>query len=331
MLPFPFCREPAVTLPDSILSFAFAVLIAVAIPACAEAATCPPDVEQPTPEMVRAAVHNARDRGFLWRISKEGRTSYLYGTMHVGKFDWTIPGPSVAKALRATDTLALELDFLDADIRNRVSKGMSTQRVMKLPAPLEKRVREQAEAVCIPYDALARLAPEFQIVTLTLMVGRRDGLDASYAIDGVLAGIGHGAKKDVVSLETPESQLQLLQMKDERETVTFVRESLDEMETGRERKLLKRLSRVWADADYPEMEHYSEWCDCMNTENERELMKRILDDRNPKLADRIDALHMSGKRVFAAVGSLHMFGVTGLPMLMSKHGYVVERIELKSR
>jgi uncharacterized protein YbaP (TraB family) len=119
-------------------------------------------------------------------------------------------------------------------------------------------------------------------------------------------------------------------MKDEQEAVTFVRENLDELETGRERKLLKRLSRVWAAADYPEMEHYSEWCDCMNTENERELMKRILDDRNPKLADRIDALHMSGKRVFAAVGSLHMFGVTGLPMLMSEHGYVVERIELKS-
>ena len=281
--------------------------------------------------MVRAAMHNARDHGFLWRISKDGRTSYLYGTMHVGKFDWTIPGPGVAKALRATDTLALELDFLDADIRNRVSKGMSTQRVMALPAPLEKRLREQADAVCIFYDTLAKLAPEFQIATLTLMVGRRDGLDASYAIDGVLAGIGHRAKKDVVSLETPESQLQLLQMKDAQETVTFVRESLDELETGRERKLLKRLSRVWADSDYSEMEHYSEWCDCMKTENERELMKRILDDRNPNLADRIDALHTRGKRVFAAVGSLHMFGPTGLPMLMSERGYLVERIELKSQ
>ncbi|WP_283743671.1 TraB/GumN family protein [Sideroxydans sp. CL21] len=316
---------------ESIRLVIFAALVGIANPACVEAATCPPAVEQPTPEMVRAAMHNARDHGFLWRISKDGRTSYLYGTMHVGKFDWTFPGPHVAKALRATDTLALELDFLDPDIRNRVNKGMATQRVMALPAQLEKRLREQAEAVCIPYDALARLTPEFQIATLTLMVGRWDGLDASYAIDAILAGIGHGAKKEVVSLETPESQLQLLQMQDEQETVTFVRESLDELETGRERKLLKRLSRVWAAADYPEMEHYSEWCDCMNTENERELMKRILDDRNPKLADRIDALHMGGKRVFAAVGSLHMFGATGLPMLMSKHGYVVERIELKSQ
>ncbi len=320
------------TLPDSIRALVLAVPLAFANPCCADAvAACPPATEQPSPEMVRAAVHNARNHGFLWRISKGGHASYLYGTMHVGKFDWTIPGPDVAKALRATDTLALELDFLDADIRNRVSKGMAKQRVMALPAPLVKRLREQAEAVCISYDALAGLAPEFQIATLTLMVGRWDGLDAAYAIDGVLAGIGHGAKKEVVSLETPESQLQLLQMKDAQETVTFVRESLDEIETGRERKLLKRLSRVWADSDYSEMEHYREWCDCMNTENERELMKRILDDRNPNLADRIDALHTRGKRVFAAVGNLHMFGSTGLPMLMSERGYLVERIGLESQ
>lgn len=310
----------------------FVLLIVVANSASAESrTTCPPVETQPTPEMIQDGVRNARDRGFLWRISKNGRTSYLYGTMHVGKLDWAFPGPNVTQALRATDTVALELDMLDADIRNRMVKGLATLHTMALPAPLEKRMRQQAEAVCIPFDSLAKLSPEFQITTLTLMVGRWDGLDASYAIDSVLAGIGHGAKKNVVSLETPEAQLQLLQMKDAQETIAFVQESLDELETGRSRNLLKRISRMWANADYAEMERYNEWCDCLNTESERELMKRILDERNPNLADRIDALHASGKRVFAAVGSLHMFGPSGLPLLMSKRGYQVERVEFKSQ
>jgi uncharacterized protein len=308
------------------------LLLGVAHSAIAESATsCPPVADEPTPEMVQAAMHNASDHGFLWRISKDGRASYLYGTMHVGRFEWSIPGPIVLQALRATDTLALELDVMDAGIRNRVSRGMALQRSIALPAPLEKRMRQQAGAVCVSYDSIAGLSPEFQIATLTLMVGRWDGLDASYAIDAVLAGIGHGAKKNVVSLETPEAQLQLLQMKDTQETLAFIEDSLDEMETGRSRKLLRRISGEWANADYSGMEHYEEWCDCLNTENEREVMRRILDDRNPKLADRIDALHASGKRVFAAVGSLHMFGALGLPMLMSRHGYRVERIELKSQ
>jgi uncharacterized protein YbaP (TraB family) len=55
-------------------------------------------------------------------------------------------------------------------------------------------------------------------------------------------------------------------------------------------------------------------------------MKRVLDDRNPGLAASIDALHLGGKRVFAAVGSLHMIGPRGLPALLARRGYRVEPI-----
>lgn len=310
----------------------FAILILVANAAFAEGdKACPPAVEQPTTEMVKAAARNAVDHGFLWRISKDGHTSYLYGTMHVGKLEWAVPGPSVTRALRASDTVALELDMMDENIRSRIIKGVAALHTMVLPIALEKRMRQQAEADCIPFNSLVRLSPEFQITTLILQDGRRDGLDAEYATDAVLAGIGHSAKKNMVSLETPEAQLQLLQMKDGKETLAFVEENLDEMESGRSRILLKRIADMWSTANYAEMEHYSEWCDCLNTENEKALMKRVLDDRNPGLAARIDALHASGKRVFAAVGSLHMFGPTGLPLLMSERGYRVERVELKPR
>jgi uncharacterized protein YbaP (TraB family) len=59
------------------------------------------------------------------------------------------------------------------------------------------------------------------------------------------------------------------------------------------------------------------------------MMKHLLDDRNPNLAGRIDGLHSSGKKVFSAVGSLHMFGPSGLPALMSMRGYRVERVDMK--
>ncbi len=277
--------------------------------------------------MMQAAKLHARDRGFLWRISKDGRMSFLYGTMHVGKFDWTFPGPRVMQAIRATDTLALELDMLDADIQNRLVMGMASMRREALPGPLAHRLQQLAVAMCVPYGAIAMLSPELQVTTLTLMVGRGEGLDASYATDAVLAGIGHDAKKNMVSLETPESQLDLLQMQSRQETISFVQDSLDELESGRSRALLSRISNVWANGDYAAMERFNEWCECLNTAIERKMMKRLLDDRNPDLAEHIDALHKSGKQVFAAVGSLHMFGPLGLPALMAKRGYRVERIE----
>lgn len=302
------------------------LLFEAALPAYAAGTACPPAIEQPTPEMIQSGMRNARDHGFLWRISKGGRTSYLYGTIHVAKFDWMFPGPNVSQALRASDTLALELDMLDADIQGRIANGMAALHATAMPEPLQKRMRHQAEVVCVPYDSIANLSAEMQVTTLTMMVGRGSGLEAAYAIDAVLAQIGHSAKKNVVSLETPEMQLQLLHMKNSQETISFVEDNLDELETGRSLKMLTRIAKIWADTDYAGMEHFDEWCECLNTETEREVMKRALDDRNPALAEHIDALHSSGKKVFAAVGSLHMFGPLGLPALMAKRGYRVERV-----
>ena len=58
-------------------------------------------------------------------------------------------------------------------------------------------------------------------------------------------------------------------------------------------------------------------------------MRRLNDDRNPALAQRIDALHGQGRRVFAAVGALHMTGAQALPRLMAERGYRVERIRFE--
>lgn len=308
------------------------ILFLVALAGSAAAggqAACPPVAEKPTPEMLQAGVRNASDHGFMWRIEKDGHTSFLYGTIHAARFDWMFPGPKVKQALQASDTVALELDLMDQDIQSRMAKGMAAQHGAALSAPLAKRMRQQAASACIPWEAIARYTPEMQITTLTVLVGRRDGLDASYAVDGVLAGFGHSTNKNVVSLESPEAQLQMLQMQNPQETASFVEDGLTELETGRARKALIKIAKVWENSDYDALENYSDWCDCVNTDNERAMMKRLLDERNPNLAERIDALHESGKQVFAAVGSLHMVGPTGLPIQMMKLGYSVERVRLK--
>ena len=44
------------------------------------------------------------------------------------------------------------------------------------------------------------------------------------------------------------------------------------------------------------------------------------------MAQQIDAMHRAGQRVFAAVGSLHMTGDRGLPAVLGRMGYQVERL-----
>ena len=173
------------------------------------------------------------------------------------------------------------------------------------------------------------MVPEMQVATLMTLAGRRDGLDPAFGIDMFLSGWGHRLNRKIVSLESPELQLKTLQMGSATETIDMVESALDELDNGHARPTLRRVAQVWADSDLDTLTRYETWCDCMKTPADRADMKRMLDERNPGLAAGIDALHESGERVFAAVGSLHMIGPKGLPSLMAQRGYRVERIGLR--
>src|SRR5262245_22339327 len=69
---------------------------------------CPPSPPTPTSAALQDAVRNARDRGALWLFEKDGRRGYLYGTIHVGKLEWAMPGRLVGQAIREADTIAIE-------------------------------------------------------------------------------------------------------------------------------------------------------------------------------------------------------------------------------
>lgn len=310
----------------------FAALLCGA--ARAQPAACPPPAPPATPEQIQAAARDARDHGFLWRIDKGGRSSWLYGTVHVGRLGWVAPGPRVDAALRASDTIALEIDNLDPEMQRRTLQGMTAipagtpfPTVAALPYALRERLQRAAAAECMAPELLEILPPYLATAWLTSLTVRRDGLDSAYGIDNVLAARGHGEKLAVVSLETPELQLKAMQVPGSAaETISAVASALDDIEGDRARPLLLRVAQLWADGDWRSFSTYESWCDCLKTAADRADMKRMLDDRNPGLAASIDALHLSGKRVFAAVGSLHMIGPRGLPALLARRGYRVEPI-----
>lgn len=311
---------------------AAAALLALAAATCSAqssaepSSNCPPVAQPLSAEQIQSGLRDARDHGFLWRISKGGHSSWLFGTLHVAKLEWGFPGPAQREALAQSDTLALELDLLDPAMQQRMTNALAAAAKTPLPAPLQERIARRARVECLPPQALAALAPELQVAVLASLLGRRDGLDPAYGIDTFLAGWGHAAKLSVVSLETPEQQLAALLMGEPAQTLAMVGSSLDELESGRALATLRRLATIWADGDLTELLRYEAWCECTKTAADRAAMVRMLDDRNPALADSIAALHGAGQRVFAAVGSLHMLGPTGLPTLMAQRGYRVESI-----
>lgn len=296
--------------------------------------TCPPHVPP-----VRGA-GPARDRGMLWRLQRDGRTSYLYGTVHVGRPQWQRPGPRVAAALAASDTLALEVDVDDPALMQQLNDAALLEQgrpagdagaAPALSPVLQQRLALAARRSCVPLVALAGLPPLMQAATLTLLDARWLGLDATFGQERSLAALARFRGQRILSLETLAHQTAALQPERPEEAELQLAEALQQLEDGSARRALLRLIDAWERGDLAMLERYEDWCECLPGAADQQQLARLNDSRNPHLAQGIVAEHARGRRVFAAVGALHMSGPAALPRLLAEHGFVVQRVDLAWR
>jgi uncharacterized protein len=291
------------------------------------APSCPPPLAQPTQEKMQALFKSAKDRGFLWKIEKDGKSGHLFGSMHVGKEAWSIPGPKTMAAFVGSDIVALELDILDpaiqADMANPAKFGIKP---LELSPTLKSRLDTLAARVCAPVKELSAMHPMMQVITITLFDARFMDLEIAYGSEIFLSGFARGANKPVESLESVALQLRTLLGGEPQPMLAGIDRSLVLMEQGKSRPITERMVNAWASGNLNELETYQKWCECATTDDDRKALQTLNDERNPKLAAGIDKLMSSGKTVFAAVGALHMTGPKALPKLLQEMGYKVERV-----
>jgi len=281
-------------------------------------AACPPAPLLTRADQAANWAATAPDRGVLWRISRDGHSSYLYGSLHVGKADWAYPGPALRAAWAATEVLAVELD--PADVGPALA---DLPQAGALPPALARRLEAQVHAACLPPGALSTLPTVLQLSMLTLMEARRDGFDASFGQDLMLLGWAKSEGRPVQSLESVQEQLQALEP-EASELPVIVDGTLRQLQKGQMRGPLRKLAGAWSRGDLRTLADYPRWCACADTPAESAWLKRVNDDRNGPLAERITALHGAGQRLLVAVGALHMSGSRALPGLLAEQGFTVE-------
>lgn len=283
---------------------------------------CPPT---PTVAQVLAAA-TGRDHGFMWQIQKAGRVSFLYGTIHLSRLEWAYPGPRVLAALRASDVVALELTLLEPHTLQAIAADTSMQGGgHDLPAPLAERLQAAASRACVPPEILMSREPMLQLFVTARMGSRQDGLYPELAMDLIIAGLAKAMNKRIAALETASDQIAALRPPTGQQDVLLAQQ-LDQIESGSMRATLLRIGEAWAEGDEKGLTGLTG-----DTAGDREMSQRLVDGRNPNMAQRIADLHDRGARVFAAVGTQHMFGPRGLVELLRARGFTVERVPFGGR
>jgi TPR repeat protein/uncharacterized protein YbaP (TraB family) len=305
-------------------SLAAAQGLSTSSPQATAAASCLSPAPAVTAEQIEAWQHDAPDRGPLWRITKDGRTSHLYGTIHVGRAPWLVIGPQLTQALASSDVLGLEADL------NRLASGAlldkAQARMARLDKPeLQSRLDAELGNECASMLRQKGVPQMMQSMLLTLRDAAAQRQHIEYGLDLLLSAVAQHRKLPMSPLENEDDAIDALLQAYEAGGVSRLRAEMA-IDAPRRAAILRRVVRAWERADMADLESYARWCECVDTLEAQAMHERLNDGRNPGMAERIDALHTQGKRVLAAVGAMHMTGPKGLPALLAAKGYRVERV-----
>jgi uncharacterized protein YbaP (TraB family) len=161
-----------------------------------------------TPAEIQEMLKVSRDRGPLWAIEKDGRRSYLYGTIHLNKVEWTIPGPTIVKVLREAEAIAVEINITDPVVLQGLTA--KPKKEFDLPSEIVERIRRQAERLCIPWAQLEGKGWANILSGLLTTSVRLEGYGAESGVELILLGFALSTQKRIVSLESVEEQRRAL-------------------------------------------------------------------------------------------------------------------------
>jgi uncharacterized protein YbaP (TraB family) len=264
-----------------------------------------------------------RGHGLLWEVSKTGQVpSYLFGTIHSEDPGVVaLPAP-VKQAFDAANSVVVEM-LMDPEAMMYSSTvmlmldGRSLSDVLGMP--LYKQVAEAIASRGIPELVLNRMKPWAAAVALSTPV-----LETGQVLDLVLYQEALQQEKAVHGLETIKEQLDLFDSMPESDQVILLKDAVDNLPELD--AMHAELLAVYKQRDLEGLLAINEAS--MQTGDQRlarDFQRRVIDDRNHRMAERMQPYLQQGK-AFVAVGALHLPGKEGLLNLLEQQGYTIRRV-----
>jgi len=263
-------------------------------------------------------------RGLLYEIKSATGTVYLFGTLHVGRPEFYPLNARTNEAFAASSVLYLEVDLSEAGLAQNAAalsayaEGESLERVLS-PSVMAK-VDAALERYQVPREAAIRMKPWMLGQTLLLMEATRRGYDPALASEIHLLGLAAVQHKEVRGLETLAQQFAIFEAMPETAQQRFLEDIVDEISGPRMARNLDALVDAWSHGDGAALEAELERERAEATPYERDVLPRLIDDRNRSMAEAIDALVRQRATVFVAVGALHLVGPDGIVALLRAKG-----------
>lgn len=259
-------------------------------------------------------------RGLLWRIERNGRISYLFGTMHTDDPRVLHLPPPVADAFKQAHTFVMEaLPSADGLIESARAMALPQSQILEhvIGADLYRRARVALIAHGQPITDLQHEKPWAVMMVLSYPVYHGLPLDYALLMQATRAG------KHVAGLETTQEQLAIfdsLSLADQTHLLALTLDQAPQWQTQ-----LDLLTRAYLARDLGALQTAEQQGAPQNDRVYGAFMQQLTHVRNLRMADRMVPYLKQGS-AFIAIGALHLGGNDGVLHLLAQRGWRIESV-----
>ena len=257
----------------------------------------------------------------LWKVDRDGADpSFLFGTIHVSDERITnLPAP-VQQALENSGRFVMEA-LPDPEETFKLTQMMMFQDENELTDYIDDalfdRTREILLGYQLPADTVALLKPWAVFMLMNYPAGQGIPLDLQ------LHNIALQNGATVIGLETLTEQGNLFSDMDMETQLRLFLDTVCNYEiVESDFEVIKTL---YLERDLKALHEYSSRYSVSDEEIYRDLVRRVLTDRNRTMVDRMLTILEEGN-AFIAIGALHLPGDDGVLSLLAQQGYAITPI-----
>lgn len=266
-----------------------------------------------------------------YEICDENSCIYLLGSIHIGDDKVTKFNNNIIDYYNKSKYLAVELDIQNIDIMTTIKdymleSGKTIDDIISEDLKEKLTLFLEEKNSLYTYELIKMFKLGFINSYISTLPTMELGMTES-GVDNYFLTLAHENNKEIIELETYEEQMALLLNNSNEFYISQINESIDNYENLK--KSLKELYNAYINEDKEKLIELlaEDTSDTENyTEEEKEYIKAMYDDRNIKMVENVEKFLSEDKEVFMVVGSAHVIGENGILDLLQNKNYKIKTI-----
>jgi uncharacterized protein len=268
----------------------------------------------------------AQEKSLLWRVSRDGKSIYLLGSIHYLRQSNYPLNPTILKALDGSKRLVLETDLnsttTESAQRLTVEKAVyrdGSGLAKNVSAETYEMASRRATELGLDMRILEPMKPWFAAVTMVAIQLQRMGLKPELGVDRHLAARAKTSGKPIGGLDTLEVHLGVFDRLSAKEQESMLRETVAELE--RLDKYMNDIVGTWVRGDVDGLASFL----LTGMQEYPDLYEKILVERNRRWVGEIEKIIGQGSGAMVVVGAAHVVGKDSVVEMLKAKGYEVEQ------